>query len=166
MVVEEILIVNDGSLLLKMMGSLLEHKGHQLILTDSPEEALALLSCRNIILAVIKLDGQQADRLALLPMVKELDAGTKLIIMGDQARLPVEAYEVEADDYLILPCRPAEIWRRLTSYIEPAVSRPAVFSEEGLEASVNQDVLHNLSSFMFPHMQGHEAPGPLNEWQV
>ena len=104
MVPEEILIVNDGSLLLQMVGGLLENKGYQLSLTDSPEEALVLLSSRNIILAVIKLNGQQPDRLALLHMVKELDAGTRLIIVSDQAYLPAEAFEVEADDYLILPC--------------------------------------------------------------
>ena len=107
MVSEEILIVNDGSLPLKMMGCLLENKGYHLSLTDSPEEALALLSSRNIILAVIKLNGQQPDRLALLHMVKELDAGTRLIIMGDQTRLPAEAFEVEANglpDPTLPPC--------------------------------------------------------------
>src|SRR5271157_2206966 len=88
MVPEEILIVNDGSLLLQMVGGLLENKGYQLSLTDSPEEALVLLNSRNIILAVIKLNGQQPDRMALMHMVKELDAGTKLILMGDQTRLP------------------------------------------------------------------------------
>ncbi len=157
MVVEEVLIVNDGSLLLKMMGGLLESKGYQLSLTDSPEEALALLSSRNIILAVIKLNGQQADRLALLHLVKELDAQTGLIIMGDQADLPAEAFEFEADDYLILPCRPAEICRRLTSYLEPPASQSAVSPEDGLTTSANQGVVHNLS-FKFPDMPGPEAP--------
>jgi DNA-binding NtrC family response regulator len=165
MVSEEILIVNDGSLLLKMVGGLLENKGYQLSLTDSPEEALALLNSRNIILAVIKLNGQQADRLALLHMVKELDAGTRLIIMGDQARLPVEAFEVEADDYLILPCRSAEVWRRLTSYLEPPASQSDVSPEEGLVPPVNQGVLHNLG-FMFHDMQGHKAPGLQNGRRV
>ena len=159
MVPEEILIVNDGSLLLKMVGGLLENKGYQLSLTDSPEEALAKLSTRNIVLAVIKLDSQQSDRLVLMHTVKELDAGTRLIIVGDQACLPAEAFEVEADDYLILPCRPAEIWRRLISYLEPPISQPEVTLEDGLMPPVNQGVLYNLD-LMFPDVQGHEAPGP------
>jgi DNA-binding response OmpR family regulator len=155
MLVEEILMVNDGSPLLKKMGSLLEHKGHQLSLTDSPEDALVLLSTRNIVLAVIKLNGQQPDRLALLHRVKELDAGTKLIIMSDQERLPAEAFEVDADDYLILPCRPAEIWRRLTSYQEAPVPQTAVSSEA-----------QSTPCFMFPDMQGHKAAEPQNRWLV
>ena len=159
MVPEEILIVNDGSLLLQMVGGLLENKGYQLSLTDSPEEALVLLSSRNIILAVIKLNGQQPDRLALLHIVKELDAGTRLIIVSDQAYLPAEAFEVEADDYLILPCRAAEIWRRLTLSLESPISQPEVTLEDGLMPPVNQGVLYNLD-LMFPDVQGHEAPGP------
>ena len=143
MVTEEILIVNDGSLLLKMVGGLLENKGYHLSLTDSPEEALALLCSRNVILAVIKLNGRQADRLALLHMVKELDAGIRLIIMGDGARLPAQAFEVEADDYLLLPCRSAEVWRRLTLSLEPPVSQPDVSREDGLMPPIDQGVSRN-----------------------
>ena len=35
----EILMVNDGSLLLQVMGCLLETRGYRLVLTDSSEEA-------------------------------------------------------------------------------------------------------------------------------
>ena len=44
MLAEEILMVNDGSLLLKMMGALLENQGFRINLTDSPEEALEWLA--------------------------------------------------------------------------------------------------------------------------
>ena len=40
MMPDEILVVNDGSLLLQMMGCLLKTRGYPLSLTDSPEEAL------------------------------------------------------------------------------------------------------------------------------
>ena len=143
MVVEEILIVNDGSLLLKLMGGLLANKGYQLSLTDSPEEALGFLCSRNIVLAIIKLNGRQADRLALLHMVKELDAGTKIIIISDEVRLPVEAFEVEADDFLILPCRPAEIWRRLAICLESSIPQPGVSPEDGLIPPIDQGVSRN-----------------------
>jgi signal transduction histidine kinase len=153
MVPEEILIVNDGSLLLKMMGGLLENRGYHLSLTDSPEEGLVLLSSRNIILAVVKLNGQQTDRLAVMHMVKELNSGTRLIVVGDQAHLPVEIFEIEADDYVILPCRTAEVWRRLTLCLESPVSQPEVTREEDLMHPVNQRVLHNLG-LMFHDMRG------------
>jgi DNA-binding response OmpR family regulator len=153
---EEILIVNDGSLLLKMVGGLLEDLGYQLSLTDTPEEALRLLSSRNIVLAVIKLNGHQAQRLAVMRMVKEMDAGTRLIIVGDQGRLPAEAFEVEADDYLLLPCRGAEIWRRLTLSLEPPVPQPEVSPEDVLVPPCNHGVLYH-PAVMFPDAPRQEA---------
>jgi signal transduction histidine kinase len=153
MVPEEILIVNDGSLLLKMIGGLLEHKGYHLSLTDSPEEALVWLSTRNIVLVIIKLNGRQTDRLAVMHTVKELNGATKLIVVGDQAHLPVEIFEIGADDYVILPCRVAEIWRRLARCLEEPVALPGVPSEDGLLHPVNQRVVHNLG-LMFHDMRG------------
>ena len=153
MVPEEILIVNDGSLLLKMIGGLLEHKGYNLSLTDSPEEALARLSSRNIVLVVIKLNGRQPDRLAMMHMVKEINGGARLIIVGDQAHLPVEIFEIDADDYVILPCRVAEIWRRLARCLEEPVTLPGAPREDGLMHPVNQRVFHNLG-LMFHDMRG------------
>ncbi len=122
MLAEEILIVNDGSLLLKMMGGLLEGKGYHINLTDSPEEALVLLSTRHIVLVVMKLNDRQTDRLAVAHLVKDFNDGTKLIILGESTHLPAEIFEIEADDYLLLPCRAAEIWRRLLSSLEVAPS--------------------------------------------
>jgi CheY-like chemotaxis protein len=153
MIPEEILIVNDGSLLLKLMGGLLEHKGYHLSLTDSPEEALVRLSSRNIVLVVMKLNGRQNDRLAVMHMVKELNGGTKLIVLGDQAHLPVEIFEIEADDYVILPCRVAEIWRRLARCLEEPVTVPGIPQSDGLMHPVNQRVFHNLG-LMFHDMRG------------
>ena len=153
MIPEEILIVNDGSLLLKMIGGLLEHKGYHLSLTDSPEEALVRLSSRNIVLVVIKLTGRQTDRLAVMHMVKELNGGTKLIVVGDQAHLPVEIFEIDADDYVILPCRVAEIWRRLARCLEEPATLPGVPREDGLMHPVNQRVVHSLG-LIFHDMRG------------
>ncbi len=153
MIPEEILIVNDGSLLLKMMGGLLENKGYQVSLTDSPEDALVMLSSRNIILVVMKLNGRQTDRLAVMHMVKELNSGTRLIAVGDQAQLPAEVFEIDADDYIILPCRIAEVWRRLSLCLELPASLPEVTQEDGEMHPVNQRVLQNLG-LMFHDLRG------------
>jgi signal transduction histidine kinase len=144
MVPEEILIINDGSLLLKMMAALLENKGYNLCLTDSPEEALVQLSTRNVTLAVIKVNGQQNDRLAVMHMVKELNGGTRLIVVGEQTHLPAEIFEVEAEDYVILPCRIAEVWRRLSQCLE-APAAPAEVSRDDVHLHpVNHRLLHHL----------------------
>lgn len=132
MLAEEILLVNDGSLLLKLMGGLLEGKGYHISLTDSPEEALVLLSTRHIVLVVMKLNGQQTDRLAVAHMVKELNRGAELVIVGESAHLPAEIFELEADEYILLPCRAEEIWRRLLSSLATAPSHAARSSADRL----------------------------------
>lgn len=148
MLAEEILMINDGSLLLQMMGGLLESKGYQINLTDSPEEALVLLSTRDIMLVVMKLNGQETDRLAVMHMVKELNVGTKLIIMGDATHLPAEIFTIEADDYILLPCRAAEIWRRIFSSLEAARVQPRESWEKGLPHPVHRRVLHKLAQMV------------------
>ena len=153
MIPEEILVVNDGSLLLRMMGGLLEHRGYQLSLTDAPEDALVLLSSRNIILVVMKMNGRQNDRLAVMHMLKEMNSGTKLVVVGDQAHLPAEIFEIEADDYVILPCPVAEVWRRLVLCLESPVSQPEESRDSSILHPANQRALDNLG-LMFHDMRG------------
>jgi signal transduction histidine kinase len=153
MVPEEILIVNDGSLLLKMMAALLENKGYNLCLTDSPEEALVQLSTRNVSLAVIKIDGQQSDRLAAMHMVKELNDDTRLIVVGEQERLPAEIFEIEAEDYVILPCRIAEVWQRLSRCLKAPAAPSEVSRDDVPLHPVNQRFFHRLG-LMFHDLQG------------
>jgi len=148
MLAEEILMVNDGSLLLKMMGGLLENQGFRINLTDSPEEALEWLSTRHIVLVVMKLNAQTTDRLAVSHMVKELNGGAKLVILGESIHLPAEIFEIEADDYILLPCRAAEIWRRILSCLKTVSSQPARSPEKGRVPPVNRKGLNHLE-FMF-----------------
>ena len=93
---------------------------------------------------ILKLNGGQTDRLAVMQMVKELNPRTKLVVLGDEAHLPAEIFEIEADDYVLLPCRMAEIWRRLSRCLEPIPGKPAVFQENHRVRPINQKVFHNL----------------------
>jgi signal transduction histidine kinase len=153
MLAEEVLLVNDGSLLLKMMGGQLENKGYHVSLTDSPEEALVWLSTRHVVLVVMKLNGQQTDRLAVMHMVKELNRGTKLIIMGESGHLSPEMLELEAEDYILLPCRAAAIWRRLLATLNTASAQPARSAKNDLVHPVNWRVLNKLG-LMFHDLRG------------
>lgn len=153
MLAEEILVVNDGSLLLQMVGGLLQNKGYLLNLTDSPEEALVLLSTRQIVLVVLKLDGRQTDRLAVMHQVKERKDDTRLAIVGESSQLPPEIFEIEADDYILLPCRLADIWRRLSRSLGSRGPQTPVFQEDARMHPVNYRVFHNLG-LMFHDMRG------------
>ena len=152
MIPKEILVVNDGSQLLPLVGGLLATGGYRLSPTDSPEEALILLNTRKFDLVVLKMNGKQIDRLSVMHMVEELNQDSKLVIVAEQARPPVEIFEIKADDYILLPCRPLEIYRRLLTCLEPSSRRPGLLRENNLMHPVNRQIFKNLA-LMFQEMQ-------------
>ena len=115
---EDILIVNDGSPFLKTIGLILAQKGHRTCVIDSPLEALAELARKYFRLVIVKLQGKNADAPALLNAIKDLNPEARLIILGEDPCFPVEAFQPAVDDYLLLPCRPAEVWRRITGCLK------------------------------------------------
>ena len=67
-----ILLINDGSFLLRMMGRRLENKGYPAWVTEDPEQALEILSNYDFDLVVMKLSEEDLERLAVLQMIKDL----------------------------------------------------------------------------------------------
>ncbi len=153
MLPEEILLVNDGSPLLKTIRGLLENKGYLPSLTDSSDAALELLSSRNIMLVVMKINGRQDDRLALAHKLKEFHSRAGLVIMGEARRLPAEIFEIDATDYILLPCRVADIWRRLLLALKGESAPAAEVQEISQPHPVNRRVLNNLG-LMFHDLRG------------
>lgn len=144
MLTEEILVVNDGSLLLPVMSCLLEAKGYRLSLTDSSEEAFVRLNTRNIKMVIVKMNGKQMDRLMLMHMVKNLSDDNKLIILAEAATPPAAIFEIEADDYILLPRRMAGIWRRISLHLEPSPRQPGFHRDKSLALQVTRQIFQTL----------------------
>ena len=142
---EDILIVNDGSPFLKTIGLILADKGHRTCVTDSPLEALAELARKYFRLVIVKLQEKTADSPALLNAVKDLNPKARLIILGEDARLPVEAFQLAVDDYILLPCRPVEVWRRITSCLKALRGAAAPEAVQGKLNATNRRALTKLS---------------------
>jgi DNA-binding NtrC family response regulator len=136
----EILLINDGSFLLRMMGRRLESKGYPTWVTDNPEQALEILSNYDFELVVIKVSEEDAERLAVLQMIKDLCSEAKLVIISDSEFLPIEVFEADFDDYINLPCSPNKLWRRLAVFLEePEAERQNLFLHPA-----NYRVVHRL----------------------
>jgi PleD family two-component response regulator len=123
MLPNEILLINDGSFLLRMMGRRLESKGYPTWVADDPEQALEILSNYDFDLVVVKVSEEDAERLAVLQMIKDLCPGAKLVIISDSEFLPIEVFEADFDDYISVPCSPNKLWRRLAIFLEEQVDQ-------------------------------------------
>jgi DNA-binding response OmpR family regulator len=141
MLPDEILLINDGSFLLRMLAKRLEERGYAAWCTDAPEQALEFLSNQEFDLVVIKLSEEDADRLAVLPMVKELSPETKLVIISDSEFLPIEVFEADFDDYISVPCSPMKLWRRLAMFLEEPITNQ---QQELFLHPANYRIVHRL----------------------
>jgi signal transduction histidine kinase len=150
---EDILIINDGSPFLKTIGLILAQKGNRTCVTESPSEALAELTRKYFRLVIIKLQGKAVDAPALLNAVKDLNPKARLIILGEDAQLPVEVFQIAVDDYILLPCRPVEVWRRITSCLQALRGAAASGAVQGKLNVTNGRVLSKLS-LLFHDLRG------------
>ena len=149
----KILLINDGSTILSTMARLLESKGFTASLTDTAEGALERLSAELFHLVIIKLHRGQIDRTALLHMVTELCPRAKLIVMTDQAALPPDAYEVEVDDYIIMPCRSADLWRRIFRCLKGITDKPMPSQAKTGSNAINPQNLNKVG-LLFHDVRG------------
>lgn len=150
---EDILIVNDGSPFLKTIGLLLADKGHRTSVTNRPSEALGELARKYFRLVIVKVQAKTADSLALLKAVKDLNPKARLIILGEDACLPVEAFQIAVKDYILLPCRPVEVWRRITSCLKAPRGAAVPEAVQGKLDAINRRGLTKLS-LLFHDLRG------------
>jgi signal transduction histidine kinase len=119
MAMYDILLIGDGTSLLQTIGWVLEYKGFAVKATATPEAALEALVRKNYDLLVVQLT-PGLKGLDILKRAKRLNPETKVMVVSgnNHAILPMEAYEVEVDDYLLMPVSPTELWRRVNHCLE------------------------------------------------
>jgi two-component system sensor histidine kinase/response regulator len=116
----DILLVGDGTNLLRTIGWVLEYKGYKVKAPGSPEAALEALVKKNYDLVIGKLSAADRDILPILERARRLNPAVKLMVISanGEAVFPLEAYEVEIDDYILMPVSPTELWRRVNQCLE------------------------------------------------
>jgi DNA-binding NarL/FixJ family response regulator len=116
----DILLIGDGTNLLKTIAWVLDYKGFAVKVTASPEAALEAMVRKNYDLVVARLTTDDRESLDILKRARGLNPEVKIMVVSgnNQAIFPLEAYELEIDDYLLLPASPAELWRRVSYCLE------------------------------------------------
>ncbi len=121
----EILVVEDGSGLFPKIGAMLQSQGFQVILAPDADIALEEISNYDIAAVIAGASRDQFAGLQVLAAVKEKRAEVKTMVVTRlvDPGLPVQAYEMEIDDYVHWPLSGAELTGRLRGLLEPGVGR-------------------------------------------
>lgn len=116
----DILLIGDGTNLLKTIGWVLDYKGFAVKVTVSPEAALEAMVKKNYDLVIARLSMDDRESLDMLKRARRFNPDVKIMaVSGDNAAVfPLEAYELDIDDYLLMPVSPPELWRRVSRCLE------------------------------------------------
>jgi two-component system, sensor histidine kinase and response regulator len=116
----DILLIGDGTNLLKTIGWVLDYKGFAVKVTASPEAALEAMVKKNYDLVIARLSTDDLESLDILKRARRLNPEVKIMaVSGNNAAIfPLEAYEIEIDDYLLMPVSPPELWRRVSRCLD------------------------------------------------
>jgi signal transduction histidine kinase len=111
----DILLIGDGTNLLKTIGWVLEHHGFAVKVTAKPEAALEAMVKKNYDLVIGRLTPDDVEILDIFKRSRRLNPEVKLMAVSDHQDgiFPLEAYQVDIDDYLLMPVSPVELWRRV-----------------------------------------------------
>ena len=116
----EILLLGDGSHLFRTIAWVLEYKGYSVRAAASPEAALEALVKKNYDLVIAKLSMTELDGVEVLKRAKRLNPEVKIMVVSGnhEVTFPPEAYQIEVDDYILMPVNPTELWRRVSHCLE------------------------------------------------
>ena len=116
----KILLVDDDVFILKTIGPALEAQGYDVAVAQSGEEAVRELQSYNPDVVVTDLVMGEVDGISVLKSAKENDPDVMVIILTGFGDLPsaVDAIRLDADDYLLKPCEPDELFFRVRRCIE------------------------------------------------
>jgi signal transduction histidine kinase len=116
----EILLLGDGSHLFRTIAWVLEYKGYSLRAAASPEAALEALVKKNYDLVIAKLSVTELDGVEVLKRAKRLNPEVKIMVVSGnhEVTFPPEAYQIDVDDYILMPVNPTELWRRVSHCLE------------------------------------------------
>jgi len=113
-------LIGDGTNLLRTIGWVLEYKGFAVKVTAGPEAALEALVKKNYDLVVARLATDDLESLDILKRARRLNPEVKIMVVSGkhEAVFPLEAYELDIDDYILMPVSPTELWRRVSHCLE------------------------------------------------
>jgi len=146
MKLKEILLVDEKVPISSAIGFILQSKGYLVMLAPDAETASEDLDNYFFDLMLVYLNGYEQDKLDLLRQANRRSPQTKVMIVANPQRmtLPLEAFQMEVDDYLLTPFSALELCRRVKHCLNQSkILKPeSVF--EGRGGTINELLLNSL----------------------
>lgn len=156
MEIKEILLVDEKTPIISAIGFILQSRGYLTVLAPNAETASAELDNYCFDLMLVYLAGQEQGKLALLQQAKRRSPLTKIMVAGNPLRqpLPIEAFQAEVDDYLLVPFSSLELCHRVERCLKEDIARVSEFKAEQINARILNSLklsfrdLHNSFVYM------------------
>ena len=129
-----ILLVDDDPIITAGTGSDLEEKGYEVTTADSGEKAIELLNQSSFDLVITDLVMAPINGIGVLAKSKEINPETMVIILtgfGDMTSA-IDALRLDADDYMLKPCEPEEMYFRVSRCLEKLELKRKIEIYEGI----------------------------------
>ena len=142
----EILLLDDGFHALQTLAWILAYKGHQVTRAAGPHIFLEVLHARKFDLIIAQLSLNRKEQVEVLKEAKRLNPQALVMVLSGahETAFPLDAYAMELDDYVLMPCSQAELWRRVAACLKRLAGRHLeVSSKHGLVVS-NERVRNRL----------------------
>jgi len=143
----EILMLDDGSSLFRTLTWVLDYKGYGVAAASTPEAALESLVIKNYDLLIAKMTMDPEGSMDVVKRARKLNPEIRIMIVGGdhQIGFPLEAYRLKIDDYILMPCTPAALWRRVANCLESLAARRPESDSQVRLAAINEQVLNKLA---------------------
>jgi len=119
----EILLLGDGSPPMRTICWVLEYRGFSIKALRGSKAVLEALVKKNHDLIIAKLSRGEKDILTVLRQARKINPLTKIMLITNRLdlALPLEAYDIDIDDYIIMPISAGEFWRRVENCLDGLV---------------------------------------------
>jgi DNA-binding NtrC family response regulator len=120
MTVYKILVCNDDTSLLKMIEWSLKDRGYAVMTVTRVQDAIAALHRNHFDVVLTDMEESSMTAHSVLKEAKRVDPESIVILLGcrsEQSYHP-ESYAAAADEYVLMPCGAAKIWKTVSSCLE------------------------------------------------
>lgn len=143
----EILLLDNGSPLFHTLAWALESKGYGVAAVSSPEAAIESLARKNYDLLIATVTQESPEALEVVKRARKLNPEILVMVLGgdNQMAFPLEAYRLKIDDYVLMPCTPVELWRRVARCLGSLEAKSTESDSQVRLAAINELVLNKLA---------------------